>query len=453
VLPNWLVFFLTSGKEICYDRLGCFSDDPPWAGIPGRPLKGLPDSPEHMNTSFSLYTRETGNNSQVISAINSSTIQNSYFSSRRKTSFIIHGFGSTGKKGWVVEMCLLLLEVENMNCIAVDWKEGAKGTYVSAVRNIRVIGAEVAYFIKTLQKIFKYSPSEIHLIGHSLGAHTAGEAGRRTQGIRRITGLDPAGPFFEGTPPEVRLDPSDARLVDVIHSNGARFPAVGLGMYNTTGHLDFYPNGGTVMPGCNDLILQMKQIIGGCHHSRSHEFYFESILYPTGFIGYPCETYKSFESGDCFPCPQEGCPMMGHYADRFPAKLKRINQKYFLNTAADPPFTSWRQRVFIKLSGVKRTRGDINLVFHDTEGNTKEYQITSGVLSQDQIYTKYLDVEINPKLIKKVEFLWIKTPFTLLWARLGADTVNIIHGGDGHRSTFCGHGTVTYGVPQLLTSC
>lgn len=45
----------------------------------------------------------------------------------------------------------LLLEAENMNCIAVDWKEGAKGTYVSAVNNIRVIGAEVAYFIKTLQ--------------------------------------------------------------------------------------------------------------------------------------------------------------------------------------------------------------------------------------------------------------------------------------------------------------
>ncbi|NWY03833.1 LIPR2 protein, partial [Nothoprocta ornata] len=140
-----------------------------------------------------------------------------------------------------------------------------------------------------------------------------------------------------------------------------------------------------------------------------------------------------FSEGECFPCPQEGCPMMGHYADRFPAKLKRINQKYFLNTAADPPFTSWRQRVFIKLSGVKKTRGDINLVFHDKEGNRKEYQITSGILSQDEIYTKYLDVEINPKLVKKVEFLWIKTPFTLLWARLGADTVNITHGEDGHR--------------------
>ncbi|NXA22727.1 LIPR3 protein, partial [Ibidorhyncha struthersii] len=169
---------------------------------------------------------------------------------------------------------------ENINCIAVDWEDGAKGTYISAVNNIRVIGAEVAYFLKTLQKLFRYCLCKIHLIGHSLGAHTAGEAGRRIQGIRRITGLDPAAPYFEGTPPEVRLDPSDANFVDIIHSNAAHFPAIGkcsqankylqgwacpqgtdiitcisgLGMYNTTGHLDFYPNGGTVMPGCTNLI-------------------------------------------------------------------------------------------------------------------------------------------------------------------------------------------------------
>uniref|UniRef100_A0A8C3LM73 Triacylglycerol lipase n=1 Tax=Chrysolophus pictus TaxID=9089 RepID=A0A8C3LM73_CHRPC len=468
VVGMWIIAFYllgtVAGDEVCYPRLGCFSNDPPWSGIPGRLLTGLPESPEEMNISFSLYTRETGNNSQVISAINSSTIQNSHFSPHRRTSFIIHGFSSTGKKGWVVEMCLLLLEVENMNCIAVDWKEGAKGTYVCAVNNIRVLGAEVAYFIKTLQKLFRYSPREIHLIGHSLGAHTAGETGRRIRGIRRITGLDPAGPYFEGTPPEVRLDPTDANFVDVIHSNAAHFPATGFGMYNTTGHLDFYPNGGTLMPGCNDLLLEMKRtdfealiadttIFGSCHHSRSHEFYFKSILYPTGFIGYPCETYEDFKSGDCFPCPKQGCPMMGHHADRFPYKLKRVNQKYFLNTAAEPPFASWRQKVFIKLSGVKKMRGDINLIFHDTEGNTKEYEIASGVLSGDKVYTKYLDVEIDPKKTKKVEFLWNKTIFTLLWARMGAEAVNIIHGEDGRWSTFCGRGTVTYGVPQLLTPC
>uniref|UniRef100_A0A674JX87 Triacylglycerol lipase n=1 Tax=Terrapene triunguis TaxID=2587831 RepID=A0A674JX87_9SAUR len=97
---------LMGRQFFCYRRLGCFSDNPPWAAIPGRFLAGLPDSPESMNISFTLYTKETRNNSQVISAIHSSTIKDSYFCSHRKTRFIVHGYMSTGKRGWVVEMCL-----------------------------------------------------------------------------------------------------------------------------------------------------------------------------------------------------------------------------------------------------------------------------------------------------------------------------------------------------------
>lgn len=42
--------------------------------------------------------------------------------------------------------------------------------------------------------------------------------------------------------------------------------------------------------------------------------------------------------------------MMGHYADRFPEKLKRVDQKYFLNTAADEPFASkWGRFVAVVL--------------------------------------------------------------------------------------------------------
>lgn len=59
--------------------------------------------------------------------------------------------------------------------------------------------------------------------------------------------------------------------------------------------------------------------------------------------------------------------------------------------------------------------------------------ICSGDLSQDDVYTQYLDVEINPKNTTKIEFLWNKAVFSLLWARLGAEKVNIIQGADGRR--------------------
>ena len=36
-----------------------------------------------------------------------------------------------------------------------------------------------------------------------------------------FSGLDPAQPCFEGTSEEVRLDPSDAMFVDVIHTDSA----------------------------------------------------------------------------------------------------------------------------------------------------------------------------------------------------------------------------------------
>ena len=38
-------------------------------------------------------------------------------------------------------------------------------------------------------------------------------------GLARITGLDPAEPLFQDMPEFVRLDPSDAHFVDVIHTD------------------------------------------------------------------------------------------------------------------------------------------------------------------------------------------------------------------------------------------
>lgn len=65
-----------------------------------------------------------------------------------------------------------------------------------------------------------------------------------------ITGMDPAGPLYEGKDVLVRLDPTDAVFVDVIHSNAKPLVDMGAGMYQACGHVDFYPNGGQEQPGC-----------------------------------------------------------------------------------------------------------------------------------------------------------------------------------------------------------
>lgn len=89
------------------------------------------------------------------------------------------------------------------------------------------------------------------ILGHSLGAHTCGLASNVISNqMARISGLDPAGPFFEGKDVVVRLDKNDAKFVDIIHSNTEVALGVGLGSSESSGHVDFYVNGGKSQPGC-----------------------------------------------------------------------------------------------------------------------------------------------------------------------------------------------------------
>ena len=93
--------------------------------------------------------------------------------------------------------------------------------------NARVVGAEIKLLIEALGQLGATRDS-FWLVGHSLGAHVMGLAGRRAPGIGRITGLDPASPGFQGKPTAARLDPTDAIFVDVIHTGkeGSEHPGI-----------------------------------------------------------------------------------------------------------------------------------------------------------------------------------------------------------------------------------
>ena len=64
-------------------------------------------------------------------------------------------------------------------------------------------------------------------------------------------GLDPAGPYFENSDPNYRLDPSDAVFVDAIHTDASHTFKLGFGIYQAVGHVDYYPNGGEIQPDVN----------------------------------------------------------------------------------------------------------------------------------------------------------------------------------------------------------
>jgi len=56
-----------------------------------------------------------------------------------------------------------------------------------------------------------------------------------------VTGLDPAQPCFQDESPDIRLDPSDADFIDVIHTNGRLLEKVGLGLPEPIGKIFSFP--------------------------------------------------------------------------------------------------------------------------------------------------------------------------------------------------------------------
>lgn len=84
--------------------------------------------------------------------------------------------------------CVIFLQ-EDVNVIAVDWGAGAGFPYTQAAANVRVVGAEVKHLISKLMVEKGASPRNFHVIGHSLGSHAAGQAGRLLAGsLGRISG-------------------------------------------------------------------------------------------------------------------------------------------------------------------------------------------------------------------------------------------------------------------------
>ncbi|KAF2883646.1 hypothetical protein ILUMI_22518 [Ignelater luminosus] len=165
------------------------------------------------------------------------------------------------------------------------------------MRGAQIAGAALGTFINYI--ISEGVPyDDVHLVGHSLGAHVAAMGADKVKGgkIARITGLDPAGPGYNSdVPPMYRLDPSDAQLVDIIHTNMRV-----LSLSQPQGHLDFYPNGGRFQPGCPNMYDLFT--IGNsmeCNHGRAYHYFAETIRNKHAFKSYRCPNVENANLEHC----------------------------------------------------------------------------------------------------------------------------------------------------------
>jgi len=207
---------------------------------------------------------------------------------------------------------------DDYDFLLIDWHPIAEGEwewppsapYDQGAKNAIDVGRYVGLCLGQLAKEGLLD-NNIHLVGHSLGAHLMGKAGRVFEGqtglpLMRITGLDPAGPRWVGTRPIDQLGNntlgiSSASFVDIIHSNGHTrpqaatiYPSLGAGI--RLGHMDFFPDGGFKQLGCGHSLLAIyKCNYNSCDHSRSIRYYYWSLYEPFYFESMACGSVD-----DCF---------------------------------------------------------------------------------------------------------------------------------------------------------
>ncbi|CAD7080185.1 unnamed protein product [Hermetia illucens] len=243
-----------------------------------------------FNVSFYLFTPRNPQTPQVVATNDTKSLKDSNFNPDFPTRVICHGWGQNNKSELNIMIRENYLARGDFNVIVMDWSEAADDlNYILSSFRTEPAGKKLANFIKFLVKNAGLDTNNTYLIGHSLGAHVVGVAGKQLQEkkINTIFGLDAALPLFPYGSTSRRLDIGDGQYVESIHTDGGL-----LGRRKPIGNASFYPNYGNHQPGCVDLTTR-------CSHRRSWIYFAESLKIPNEFFAHQCNSYLGIRFRFC----------------------------------------------------------------------------------------------------------------------------------------------------------
>ncbi|XP_026996747.2 hepatic triacylglycerol lipase [Tachysurus fulvidraco] len=339
----------------------------------------------HMHLRGSLFE-----DTCAIEPFESDTLSTCNYNTSDPLVIIIHGWTISGKmEEWVLKLASALkTRLEHVNVLIIDWRPLAFHPYPTAAKNARQVGRDVANLLMWLEETTQLSMDKVHLIGYSLGAHAAGFVGShfpKAKKLGRITGLDPAGPNFEGVPASDRLSPDDAKFVDAIHTFAKSSIGLALGIRQTVGHVDFYPNGGYFQPGCHmaDIYNNVYQYgLEGvpktikCAHQRSVHLFIESLLkQDQRMIAYRCRDDRAFDQGLCLDCRKDRCNTLGY--DVRQVYIGGNSKGFYLKTGPQTPYMAYHYQIKVLLMNlIEQVKASISIALIGSEGESQYTPIT-----------------------------------------------------------------------------
>ncbi|XP_042571786.1 hepatic triacylglycerol lipase isoform X2 [Cyprinus carpio] len=334
---------------------------------------------------------------------------------------IIHGWTMNGRmEPWIFNLASALkVRLGRVNVLISDWRKLALQPYPIAAKNSRQVGQDVAVLLRWLEEVTQLSMDDVHLIGYSLGAHVAGFAGSHFRGLRkvgRITGLDPAGPHFEGQPAFDRLSPDDAQFVDAIHTFTGSSIMPGLGIKQSVAHVDFYPNGGSFQPGCKMLDIYSNVFQYGlqgvpktikCAHERAVQLFTNSLINASQpIIGFRCRDDSTFNKGLCLDCKQMRCNTLGY--DVRHERVGRSAKGLYLRTGPQAPYRVFHYQIKVLLKNlIEPVEASLSVSLNGTGGESPLLPI---ILHQEsgglKSFTSLLVVSSDLGQLSSVRLVW-----------------------------------------------